>query len=80
MAETRKHQTAATDPLAQAVRAAIGDDVQPHQSGASPAPAPPDEPLTSRSTRKSAALRTFTFAPAPRLAHVVTPDDDDDRR
>jgi hypothetical protein len=49
MAEIRKHDPAAGNAIAQALRAAMGDPVRPNQPGRQPADTPDKEPTPKTS-------------------------------
>lgn len=66
MAETRKYDPSAGDPIGDAIRAAMGEQVRPNEPGAKPAvksvEAPDPAPV------KPATLGSFTFTRAPKPA------------
>lgn len=47
MAEIRRHDEATGDPIAQAIRAALGEPVQPIQPGSTPTRVSPKHPTTT---------------------------------
>jgi hypothetical protein len=69
MAETRKHQQTAHDPIQAALLAALGEGVRPRTPGSesvSRRGAAEDAPVTASSIVPHATLGAFTFATPPR--------------
>lgn len=62
MAETRKYDPSAGDPIGDAIRAAMGEAVRPNTPGAKP-DAASGKPAPKRPTITT--IGGFTFAPAP---------------
>ncbi len=80
MADTRTFDPSVPDPIAAAIRAAMGEPIRPRQPG-TPAPSPvtpsPVAPKPSVGPLSSLGTVTFVAAPAPKSAARDRQNDDD---
>nr|NLI51058.1 hypothetical protein [Propionibacterium sp.] len=81
MPETRTFDPEAPDPVAAAIRAALGDPVRPNQPGAPAAPrdrAGADASASGPAGRPVASLGSFTFVAVPPPPPTTAADPADD--
>lgn len=62
MAEIRKHNPEAGNAIAQALRAALGEQPRPNVPGESPSPAAPESASAAQTSVYSLSVRTTTVA------------------